>query len=79
MTLFADDAESLIRCSPGDDATNGFFVCLFVRDTGTSEEVQGTTMKRTLETAGLEDSQSVGPKKRNKKKKKKTGSMTVFS
>jgi len=26
-----DDAESLIRCSPGEDGTNGFFVSCFVR------------------------------------------------
>lgn len=27
----ADHAECLIRCSPGEDATNGFFVSCFVR------------------------------------------------
>jgi 25S rRNA (cytosine2278-C5)-methyltransferase len=26
-------AESVIRCSPGEDRTNGFFVAMFVRDT----------------------------------------------
>ncbi|KAJ7914917.1 S-adenosyl-L-methionine-dependent methyltransferase [Mycena leptocephala] len=31
-SLFSDcDATSLIRCSPGEDATNGFFVSCFVR------------------------------------------------
>lgn len=28
---FEGDAESLIRCSPGEDGTNGFFVSCFVR------------------------------------------------
>lgn len=28
----ADDAQSLVRCSPGEDATNGFFVSMFVRE-----------------------------------------------
>jgi len=26
-----DDADSLVRCSPGEDATNGFFVSCFVK------------------------------------------------
>ena len=29
--LLADDAECVVRCSPGEDATNGFFVSCFVR------------------------------------------------
>lgn len=27
-----NDAASIVRCSPGEDATNGFFVSVFVRD-----------------------------------------------
>ncbi|KAI6025592.1 S-adenosyl-L-methionine-dependent methyltransferase [Pisolithus orientalis] len=41
-----DNAESLIRCSPGEDATNGFFVSCFVKTqiTQCTEEVK--TIKR---------------------------------
>ena len=31
MLLLAGDAECMVRCSPGEDATNGFFVSCFVR------------------------------------------------
>ena len=31
LLLLADDAECVVRCSPGEDATNGFFVSCFVR------------------------------------------------
>lgn len=34
-----DDAESLVRCSPGDDATNGFFVSMFIRRTYFPEDI----------------------------------------
>ncbi|KAJ7106472.1 S-adenosyl-L-methionine-dependent methyltransferase [Mycena crocata] len=62
-----DDAASVIRCSPGEDATNGFFVSCFVRGSTTST-------KRKVE--ALEDEGSQGdvdaaePPKRKKKKKK---------
>lgn len=29
--LLAGDPECMVRCSPGEDATNGFFVSCFVR------------------------------------------------
>ncbi|KAL1732081.1 S-adenosyl-L-methionine-dependent methyltransferase [Schizophyllum commune] len=35
------DAEGLIRCLPGEDATNGFFVSCFVRRTDEEEESKG--------------------------------------
>ena len=31
LLLLADGAECVVRCSPGEDATNGFFVSCFVR------------------------------------------------
>lgn len=31
MSLLAVDAECVVRCSPGEDATNGFFVSCIVR------------------------------------------------
>lgn len=40
VTYFPGDAGSLIRCSPGEDATNGFFVSCFVK------EDEATTRKR---------------------------------
>jgi hypothetical protein len=29
--LLTDDAECVVRCTPGEDATNGFFVSCFMR------------------------------------------------
>jgi len=68
------DAASLIRCHPGDDATNGFFVCLFIRDpAGPEAEVpQSTLMKRKYETDQIADQV---PKKRKKKKRRAVGSV----
>lgn len=56
-----DDAESLIRTLPGEDRTNGFFVCVFIRseDTGLPPS-RGTSSKRKLE---LDD---VGKRKKTK-------------
>ena len=31
LSPLAGDAECVVRCSPGEDATNGFFVSCFVR------------------------------------------------
>jgi len=39
-------AQSVIRCSPGDDATNGFFVSLFVRATAQKRKQMDTPTKR---------------------------------
>ncbi|KAL1760871.1 S-adenosyl-L-methionine-dependent methyltransferase [Schizophyllum commune] len=41
-----DDAEGLIRCLPGEDATNGFFVSCFVRRT---EEESGNDAEESTE------------------------------
>ncbi|KAI0346581.1 S-adenosyl-L-methionine-dependent methyltransferase [Trametopsis cervina] len=73
-----NEAESLIRCSPGDDATNGFFVCLFIRDDTATESpdagLQQSSMKRKHEADGLEDHPLTHTVKKRKKKKKKTQS-----
>jgi putative methyltransferase len=58
------DASSLIRCLPGEDATNGFFVSCFVRDLGP------VTRKRK-EMAGNDIVEADSPKLRHKKKKKR--------
>ncbi|KAI6025115.1 hypothetical protein PISMIDRAFT_90082 [Pisolithus microcarpus 441] len=41
-----DHAESLIRCSPGEDATNGFFVACFVKTQVTHGIEKANTIKR---------------------------------
>ncbi|KAL1949306.1 hypothetical protein VTO73DRAFT_8187 [Trametes versicolor] len=65
------DAEAVVRCSPGEDATNGFFVSLFVR---TSEEGTGSsTADATKRKERDEDEVEAPPpakRKRNKKKNK---------
>lgn len=67
---FTADAESLVRCSPGQDRTNGFFVSLFIR---TSDEDEWTgivvdTKKRKSET--VDDTEQPATKRKRKKKKK---------
>ncbi|KAJ7220068.1 S-adenosyl-L-methionine-dependent methyltransferase [Mycena pura] len=63
----SDDALSVIRCSPGEDATNGFFVSCFVR----CADQASTSNKRKAvekdEEATVEEGQ---PKKKKKKKNK---------
>ena len=38
-------AESLVRCAPGEDGTNGFFVSMFVRSQ-TGDNVHGAAGSR---------------------------------
>jgi putative methyltransferase len=59
-----EDAAALVRCSPGEDATNGFFVSCFVR----KEATAASTSKRKAE-AGDEGAEV--PKRKKKKKTKK--------
>lgn len=68
-----DDAASLIRCSPGDDATNGFFVALFIRDseiqvTEGSDRVNVAKRKQTADSAQEDEEQ---PREKRRKRKKK--------
>ncbi|KAI0329111.1 S-adenosyl-L-methionine-dependent methyltransferase [Cubamyces sp. BRFM 1775] len=62
-----DDAESVVRCSPGEDATNGFFVSLFVRG-GDVAEISADTSKR--KDREPDDEQRQRPAKRKRKKNK---------
>ncbi|KAJ7116379.1 S-adenosyl-L-methionine-dependent methyltransferase [Mycena epipterygia] len=62
----ADDADSLIRCSPGEDATNGFFVSCFVRS-GTASNKRKADMDDEEGTAV--DAEVTQMPKRKKKKK----------
>ncbi|PPQ83431.1 hypothetical protein CVT25_007022 [Psilocybe cyanescens] len=61
-----DEAASLVRCLPGEDATNGFFVSCFIR-------AQDTTGKRKMtEEDEIEDVSSQKVRKKNKKRRKTT-------
>ncbi|KAF8207171.1 S-adenosyl-L-methionine-dependent methyltransferase [Mycena galopus ATCC 62051] len=63
-----EDAAPLIRCSPGEDATNGFFVSCFVRKEALSN-------KRKAEVEAEDDGMSgdvTVPKRKKKKKNKKS-------
>ena len=62
MFSFTDAASALVRCLPGEDATNGFFVSCFVRD-------QNITLKRKQDLASEMES---NPRKGKKKRRKKT-------
>lgn len=87
----ADDADSLIRCSPGEDATNGFFVSCFVKSIPDqaqgslhpeyeSSPPSGTTelvKRKRTESDGLtgDSGQSSGTKKKKKKRKTRKSSL----
>ncbi|RPD61175.1 S-adenosyl-L-methionine-dependent methyltransferase [Lentinus tigrinus ALCF2SS1-7] len=62
------NADALVRCSPGEDATNGFFVSLFVR--GDEDDASERAMKKRKEPAEAHDSPEQPATKRKKKKKK---------
>ena len=65
------DAGALIRCLPGDDRTNGFFVSCFVRNGEQKAlpvpDATPSSSKRSIE--GVE--QTVPTGSRNKKKRRK--------
>jgi 25S rRNA (cytosine2278-C5)-methyltransferase len=57
-------ASCLVRCSPGEDATNGFFVSCFVKQAVEFAEIKGT--KRPNDVPN--DNEDRPSKKRKKKK-----------
>ncbi|KZP31855.1 S-adenosyl-L-methionine-dependent methyltransferase [Athelia psychrophila] len=67
----AEDALSVIRCSPDHDATNGFFVSCFVRAAGSQQGINVTQVKRKMPDLEGDDSTEVSQTKRAKKAKKK--------
>lgn len=70
------DAESLIRCSPGEDATNGFFVSLLVRrpsKKGTQQSI--TDIVGGEKRKEMEDDDAMAPKTKRRKKKKKANTV----
>ncbi|OBZ72222.1 25S rRNA (cytosine-C(5))-methyltransferase rcm1 [Grifola frondosa] len=60
------DALSLVRCSPGEDATNGFFVSLFVRTDRAREGADIQTNKKRKQ--DVDEEKASGKTKRRKKK-----------
>ncbi|KAF9648808.1 S-adenosyl-L-methionine-dependent methyltransferase [Thelephora ganbajun] len=85
--MVSDGAECVVRCSPGEDATNGFFVSCFVRQSrGESTELgkrghlsvnydtdEGETRERGEGIVHME--KSTDRRKRNRPKKKRKSSM----
>ncbi|KAG2058485.1 williams-Beuren syndrome critical region protein 20 copy A [Suillus hirtellus] len=59
------DADSLVRCCPGEDGTNGFFVSCFIREHNSVLPQTDSSKKRKGEI------EEVTPEKRKKKRKKK--------
>ncbi|EEB87488.1 hypothetical protein MPER_15146, partial [Moniliophthora perniciosa FA553] len=58
-------AESLVRCMPGEDATNGFFVSCFVR-----QETSNGNRKRKADSKNSDGVAVDAPRKKRKKRKK---------
>lgn len=56
-----DDAESLIRCSPGEDGTNGFFVSCFVK----AHVTQSTEVKVKRKQSATALGSTAGKRRRN--------------
>lgn len=65
-------AASLVRCSPGEDATNGFFVSCFIRDPAFSG-------KRKIDAieSEVEHTMDVSHKKKKKKRKRTSPNPTT--
>jgi len=61
-----EDADSVVRCSPGEDATNGFFVSMFVR------EAESRSNKRKVNDDGEVETPTELIAQKRKKKRKKT-------
>lgn len=72
--LRLEDAEALVRCSPGEDATNGFFVSLIMRKRDQVEDTAEIDMKkRKMPEDGGETSERAIKRQRKKKKKRPDG------
>ncbi|KAJ7510374.1 S-adenosyl-L-methionine-dependent methyltransferase [Mycena galericulata] len=79
------DAASLVRCSAGEDATNGFFVSCFVRGLTQSTPFHNLKRKADVQDEGDEGEESLdgadvaATAKRKKKKKKKKQKQSIAS
>ncbi|KZT73089.1 S-adenosyl-L-methionine-dependent methyltransferase [Daedalea quercina L-15889] len=67
----ADDAQTLVRCSPDEDGTNGFFVCLFVKKADIGSSSNTTMNKRPIEDEPVDAARN----KRRKRRKKGANSI----
>ena len=66
-------ADSLVRCSPGEDGTNGFFVSLFVRRGNVHNEQPGMSIdSKKRKTMSDENDELPATKRKRKKKKNKS-------
>ena len=87
LSLLADDAECVVRCSPGEDATNGFFVSCFMRQSQLAKlgkrsrpsvryrADEGEAEERVEGVIHMENSAD-GQKRRRPKKKRKNSAST---
>ncbi|KIY51805.1 S-adenosyl-L-methionine-dependent methyltransferase [Fistulina hepatica ATCC 64428] len=68
----SSDADNFVRCSPGEDATNGFFVSCFVRRSLAPSPDQHAPSKKRIAAENAEpDLQLSEPPRKKKKKSKK--------
>ena len=70
-------ADSLVRCSPGEDGTNGFFVSLFVRKGSVHDERSGMSIDSKKRKTMSDENDELPATKRKRKKKKKSKSAIV--
>ena len=70
-------ADSLVRCSPGEDGTNGFFVSLFVRRSNAHGEQSEMRIDSKKRKTMSDENDELPATKRKRKKKKKSKSAIV--
>jgi len=61
----SDDADSLVRCAPGEDGTNGFFVSCFIREHDSALPPECSKKRKP-------DTEEAALEKRKKKRKKRS-------
>lgn len=73
-----DATDSVVRCEPGEDATNGFFVACFERADSKKRKAGDDDLEQGADTDNAGDhAQSPARKKRKKKKKKPVAATEV--
>ena len=76
------DADCVVRCSPGEDATNGFFVSCFVRQSHSGSTKLGKRSRSSVQGGNGEgDTRESGEHiirmgKRNRTKRRKSSAST---
>lgn len=74
---FTADIESLVRCAPGEDRTNGFFVTLFIRAKEEDDEWTGIVLDMKKRKAAADEESERPATKRKRKKKSKSVSASA--